>query len=133
MIIVISFLILLAVALILIFVVDWDSDSAPSIRDDTFWQNEFINLPSNDSCKAMSIDLSSTPHIAGYPEQLETGQYVFDLLDNLPGFRAVRQQWNDTVLDHFVSSGLRMSVNGSDWTSLNISEEILDSVCYLIL
>jgi len=123
------FIILLVVGLVLGFAIDWSDDSSPSIRDDTFWQNEFVHLPSNDSCKAMSVDLASSPHVAGKPEQIETGQYVHDIFESLSGFRAVRQQWNDTVLDHFLSSSMEFSVNGgADWVTLNISEEILDAV-----
>jgi len=110
------------------FVVDWDSDSAASSdsRSNQFWQSEFFSEPSNDSCKALSLELASQPHIAGEPAQLETGQFVFDFFDSLSGVSPLRQRWNDTVLDHFVASSLKLFANGS-WTALDIAEEAIAS------
>ena len=98
-----------------------------SVEHHGFWQNQFLSEPSNDSCKETSIALASSPHVAGTPSQEETGEYVWDIFDGLPGVRPLKQEWNDTVLDHFVSSQLRVSYNESEWVTLNISERVIAS------
>ena len=59
-------------------------------------------------------------------EQLETGQFVYDFSDDIAGVTPLTQEWNDTVLDHFVSSELKMMVNGS-WMTLDIAEKVIES------
>ena len=127
---IVIFLVLLTVGLLVGFLVDWDGDDDEVVIDRTNkeWQEAFLTKPSNESCKAISVAIGTTPHVAGYPEQEETGEYVYDFFESLAGFEAERQEWTNTVLDRFVSSSLRMTLNESDengWIELDIAEVIL--------
>eukprot|EP01084_Bolivina_argentea_P068340 124400_1 len=121
----------LSIGLIVGFAVDWGQDKHTSSRDLEYWQNEFLKYPSNDSCRSRCVDLASKPHVASYPEQFETAQYIADLFNDWK-FETTQRNYTGTVLSHFVSAKLRIfnSVSNEIWTDLNIEEQIIDSDPY---
>eukprot|EP01084_Bolivina_argentea_P125285 221992_1 len=118
--------VLLAIGLILGLAVDWEDDESPS-RSDEYWEDEYLKLPTNESCFEMSSDLASQPHVAGTIEQLQTGYYVVEKLEEFGFDNIIQQNWSNTVLDHFVSSEIRINVNNTGFIPLSIHEQILET------
>ena len=80
---------------------------------------QFLEIPSNDSCYEYSVHFASKPHVAGMDQTGELGRMFGEIMNDL-GYEAFYHDINNAVLDHYNSSSL--SINNQ---SIELGQEAI--------
>lgn len=102
------------IAVIVVFVSSDDNDEQRSDdqHSNDFYEQQFLQIPSNDSCHALSLQFASKPHVAGTRQTLEIGELFADKMISF-GFDVIRDPIQNQVLDHYNAS--QLLINDEEW------------------
>eukprot|EP01084_Bolivina_argentea_P068336 124395_1 len=117
----IIFIVIVVVVLVIVFVALEDDDE-PLTRDNKFYEERFLQIPSNDTCYAYSQQFANKAHVAGMSQTLTIGFLFGEIMQEL-GYDAIYDPIQNAVLDHYNSSQLFINNEEIDLTQEAIPDQ----------
>eukprot|EP01084_Bolivina_argentea_P296329 510351_1 len=114
----IALLVLAAIIILVVFLTL--SDDEYKRRSNEYYEDKFLQIPSNDSCYSFSKQFASKPHVAGMQSQFEIGLLFAEFMKEF-GFDSIQDDIPNCVLSHYNASSL--SINGEEY---DLSQDIID-------
>lgn len=103
---------------------DGSSAAADERPRNQYIEQQFLQIPSNDSCSNLSRILASEPHVAIDSRTLELATILSNMFDEME-YDVIRDNLSNMVFDHYISSSLSLSLPNTTNFQIDLSNAFI--------